>query len=1272
MVITLKTAEQPRGHLTANQGIAVTAVVILTTSVGTVPFSPAREVTFPTSLARTPLGTTGSACSQPRHIGAMGVSTQSLRGRPLAVLSAEGKPTKCFIDTGSQVTLIKRTVLNRLDPDGKLRQRSSDKVLRGVSGTPMHPAAEVTLRYDLGQNTVEHPTLMADLDFPGDVLIGIDLLRSLNFTLRSKANSSHGELVLGDCQYPVVFTEARSLKISLLTTTCSIATQTGSQSEREAITTENPDLQQPLEGAEVLADANTLGKHCEDTDDDSEPEMEWDDFVEDTLEVNEWDIESLTLPPSVAIATCDAALSFEASGNECTPPELEHLMEHQRQQINKLLKKYHQLFDGGEEAVGLIPGVCHTIETGDARPVCIRQWRLPQTTREAIRQQCDTMLRSGVIEPSTSPWLSPVVLVKKKDGRVRFCVDYRGLNAVTRKDSYPLPRIDALLDELGPATVFTTLDARAAYWAVEVDPSDRPKTAFTDGYRLFHFCRLPFGLATAPSTFQRTMNVLLTSVLGRHTLCYLDDIVIYSSEFEQHLQDLEETLQLLKTAGLKLNMAKCKFAVATINFLGFTISPSGVLPNQEKVAAIVQTPPPRTVREVRRFLGCTGFFRKHIPGYANITAPLHLILKKTQKWIWGPEQQAAFEELKQKLTSAPVLKQPDFDREFELHTDASSIAIGACLMQRADDNSPHAIAYYSRKLRDAETRYPAIDLEALSVVEGVRVFNSYLYGRHFIIYTDHRPLVHVFSKKTKSPRMTRFAHELSFLTFSIRYKEGPTNHVPDLLSRHVATLEEEQMLVTSTFKITDLLPEALAKQQLEDPQLIDLRRYLIDGVVPKKKLPLTLEEFEVKEGVIYRMRHLLDQTLYQLVVPASLKNSALKAAHLPPLASHPGIHRTYENAKSMFYWVNMFSDCKEYVEHCQVCQQMRGNPQAVPMGGAPLAEAPLERVSMDIFDLGQSIPVRYGLSIIDQHSRYLQVVPLRTVTATTVHRAFVDHWVTLFGPPRAIQTDNGSQFTSHLFNELCRMMRVSHHYTIRYHPQANGLVERTNWVIKSALTSLVSQRPRIWHQFVPELRLQVNSAIHRSTQEQPLYLVTGRHANFPVGLTNQVVFAENISLKERLQEARKAAVIASKRAREIYGKYYNRGKRENFIPDRGSLVWYFDHGRHTPLTGRWKGPARIITQLGPLAFEIRDIHTDVQRRAQLNHLKPFKSSAELSYSSEECDADVEDSDEFSEPEVPVSSSSLRSGRGAANPGAPLSLEPCHRTPGEPSSEDEML
>jgi len=787
-----------------------------------------------------------------------------------------------------------------------------------------------------------------------------------------------------------------------------------------------------------------------------------------------------------------------------------------------------------------------------------------------------------------------------------------------------------MIDELGPMNIFTTLDARAAYWSVEVEESDRPKTAFSDGYRLFQFRRLPFGLSTAPTTFQRTMNLVLSSVLGRHTLAYLDDVIVYSRSFSQHLKDLDETLQLLTMAGLKLNLQKCQFAATTIDFLGFTISPEGVSPNREKVVAISKTPPPRTVREVRRFLGATGFFRKHIPGYATIASPLHLLLKKGQAWSWGPKQQAAFNTLKEKLTSAPILRQPDFNREFELHTDASSIALGACLIQRDNQQIPHAIAYYSRKLRDPESRYPAIDLEALAVVEGVRVFDSYLYGRHFIVYTDHRPLVYVFSRKTKSPRMTRFAHDLSFYNFTIQYKEGPANCVPDLLSRQVAKLT-----------ITELSPEKLAEEQGADPQLADIRRYLTDGTLPKKKLPLPLNDFELKDGVLYRLKHLSDRICYQLVVPESLKNSALKASHLPPLASHPGVHRTFQNARSMFYWPNMLRDARRYVESCVACQQSRGNAQKVPMADTPLAQFPLERVSMDIMDFGPSVPVRWALSILDQHSRYLQIVPLRRTTAAAVHRAFMDHWVTIFGPPRVIQTDNGVQFTSNLFQELTKLMHATNHYTIRYHPQANGMVERTNRVVKSALTALVNNRPRVWHQFVPELRLQINSAIHRTTGEQPLYLLTGRHANFPIGLTNEAVFDENAKLQERLQEARRAAVEASKEARRIYGRYYDRGKKVEFQPTEGALVWYYEHrhrmGGLPPLTGKWRGPARILKRLGPVSFEIQDVTTEVQMKAHLNHLKAYHAPAELSYAADdevEDDEEVEDSDDAAAAEAP--------------------------------------
>lgn len=404
------------------------------------------------------------------------------------------------------------------------------------------------------------------------------------------------------------------------------------------------------------------------------------------------------LPPSQALAAIALAEEDQGpmAGREQTY-NLEHLDQPQRQDLQDLLCRYQVLFNGGETTIGHVPGIQHRIETGDAVPVCTRQWRLPQATREMI-QECATMLSAGVIEPSSSPWLSPVVLVRKKGGALRFCVDYRKVNAVTTADTYPLPRIDELIDELGPTDTFTTLDARAAYWSIEVHEEDRPKTAFSDGYRLFQFRRLPFGLSTVPMTFQRTMNLVLSPVFGRHTLAYLDDVVVYSKGFAQHLVDLEETLKLLVAGGLKLNAEKCSFAATTINFLRFTISPDGVAQDHSKVVAIADTPAPRTVEEICRFLGATGFFRRHIEGYATVAAPLHVLLKKGQQWKWEAEQQQAFEELKSRLVSAPVLKQPDFAQQFELHTDASSIALGAALIQRDDQGAPHAIAYYSRKL----------------------------------------------------------------------------------------------------------------------------------------------------------------------------------------------------------------------------------------------------------------------------------------------------------------------------------------------------------------------------------------------------------------------------------------------------------------------------------------------------------------------------------------------------------------------------------------------
>lgn len=908
---------------------------------------------------------------------------------------------------------------------------------------------------------------------------------------------------------------------------------------------------------------------------------------------------------------------------------LTHLPSESRSKLKEVLHRYPLLFSGDKTSIGTVPGVQHTIITSETRPICTRQWPLPHATRQVIKAECDEMLEAGVIEPSTSPWLSPVVLVKKKDGSVRFCVDYRNLNSITTPDTYPLPRIDELIDDLNSTSVFTCLDARAAYWSVEVKPEDRPKTAFSDGHRLFQFKRLPFGLATAPSTFQRTMNVILSPVLGRHTLAYLDDIVIYSASFDLHLQHLDETLSLLCKAGLKLNLSKCNFVKDKIRFLGFEVSGEGVAPDPSKVTCIAEMNAPKNVKGVRRFLGATGFFRKHIDGYATLAAPLTRLLKKDAPFAWGQEQEAAFKSLKQKLITAPILRQPDFTREFEIHTDASQIAIGAALFQRDDVGVPHAIGYFSRKLRNAESRYPAIDLEALAVVEGVRVFDPYVYGRRFKIYTDHRPLTYVFKRKTKSPRLSRYAHDLSHYQYELLYKQGAVNHVPDLLSRPCAAVD-----------ITQMDPAKLKEAQMADPLWSEVISYLQEKSLPKKRLPLALSEFELQQDVLYHTRHLPDRTIHQLVVPQSLRAMALKLAHGPPLAAHPGVHRTYLNLRNMFYFPNMLKESRLYVQACETCQRRRGNTQKAPLESLSAAKFPMERVSADITDLGLSTKgFRYVLSIIDHHSRFLQLIPLRNKTSATVTNAFLDHWVTLFGPPRYLLTDNGPEFTAGLFREVCHNLQVDHHFTIAYHPQSNGMIERTNRVVKDALAMLAEKEPRRWPKYLFTVRLGLNSSIHRSTNEQPLFLLLGRHMHFPVTNTNLIEFdnVEASEFQESMRKARDLATETARHAQETWARHYNKASRVAFSPTIGSLVMRRipPSVRDGPLGSRWAGPCRIVRKLGPVAFLLEDTAPpNTRRRAHINDLKPYVPPLELDFGPD----DPEPEDE------PVATTSVSKGK----------------------------
>ena len=393
-------------------------------------------------------------------------------------------------------------------------------------------------------------------------------------------------------------------------------------------------------------------------------------------------------------------------------------------------------------------------------------------------KQIDEMLKKDVIQPSSSPWASGIVMVTKKDGSKRFCVDYRKLNDITVKDAYPLPRIDAALDQLSGAGWFSCLDLNSGYWQVEVDEADRAKTAFVSRRGLFEFKTMPFGLCNAPATFERLMETVLAGLNWQICLIYLDDIIVVGKTFDDMIRNLDEVLQKLHEAGLKLKPRKCQLFAKRVDFLGHVISGEGIQTDPKKTQAVREWPRPESLHEVRSFLGFCSYYRRFIPKFAEISKPLHKLTEKNQKFLWTKECNAAFETLKEKMVSSPILAHPDFTKPFILDTDASDQAIGAVLSQRIEGKE-HVIAYASRTLTKSERRYCVTRKELLAVINFVKYFRHYLYGRAFTVRTDHGSLRWLMKFKNPEGQIARWLETLSSYEFKIEHRPGRVHRNAD-------------------------------------------------------------------------------------------------------------------------------------------------------------------------------------------------------------------------------------------------------------------------------------------------------------------------------------------------------------------------------------------------------------------------------------------------------------------------------------------------------------
>ena len=893
--------------------------------------------------------------------------------------------------------------------------------------------------------------------------------------------------------------------------------------------------------------------------------------------------------------------------------QIEHLESDQQERLATLLTSFQDVFALGPEELGTTDLVTHTIDTADHSPIRQPVRRTPFALRAQVDQMVMEMLEQKVIEPSTSPWASPIVLVRKKDGGVRFCVDYRKLNQITKLDEFPLPRIDDTLDLLSGARYFTALDLASGYWQVRMDPTSREKTAFTTYSGLYEFNKMPFGLVNAPATFQRLMESVLSGLARDKCLVYLDDILVIGKTIEEHNENLSRVLERIRSAGLRLKPKKCSFAQQSVEYLGHIISADGVRTDPKKLAAVRDFPQPSDVKTLRSFLGLASYYRRFVPNFASVAQPLHSLTKKDCPFVWTPDCQSAFEELKRLLTLAPVLSYPDFQKPFVLETDASGYGLGAVLAQRQEDGVIRPIAYASRSLQAHERNYGITELEGLGVVWAVKHFRPYLYGHSCDVFTDHQALKSLLNTPQPSGKLARWGMAIQELNLNILHRSGRTNANADALSRCPLPLQnsdtmsspnEGVLAVVTTGETTEEENEGqcLASLQRQDDGLSKLISYLEMGELPEddnlaKTFALTQSQYHIQDGVLY---HIQPDCTLRIIPPEVSREELFQKVHNGVFGGHLGEVKVHGELQRHYWWKGMRTDIARWTRGCLVCAtHSTGRAPRPPLTPLPVA-GPFDRVGVDVVQLPRSHDGnQYAVVYMDYLTKWPEVFPVPDQSAATVARLLVEEIVSRHGVPAEILSDRGRSFLSGLMKEVETLLGFHKVNTTAYHPQTDGLVERFNRTLISMLAKTAERGGRDWDRHLPYVLFAYRASPQSSTEESPFFLLYGRDPRLPVeAMLSPSTARTPINLKEYGSElvnrmsgawelARKSVEKAQKRQKVNYDK---KSHSSDFVV--GERVFLFKPAEKTgesrKLARPFHGPYRVI-ELGTNTARIRRV-----------------------------------------------------------------------------------
>lgn len=748
--------------------------------------------------------------------------------------------------------------------------------------------------------------------------------------------------------------------------------------------------------------------------------------------------------------------------------ETEHeLDEHQKKQLTEALKCFQWTSENKLGRTTLLEHEIEIIEGAKMRD--LPMYKYSPKVWETIEQELERYENLDVIEECTSEFASPLVPVKKSNGKTRVCLDSRKINSITKKDAYPMRNMNEIFHRLQKAKYFSIIDLKDAYFQIPLKESSRNYTAFRTPKGLFRFKVVPFGLKNAPFTMSRLMNKAMGFDLEPYVFIYLDDIVIATENLEEHFRLLKEVAKRLAKAGLTISVQKSRFCRRQVKYLGYLLTEEGLAIDSSKLEPILNYPRPKSIRDVRRLMGLMGFYQKFVNNYSHITTPITDLLQKSKKFKWTEAAEQALEELKSVLTSSPVLANPRYDLPFVIETDASQLAVGAALLQDHPEGK-RIIAYFSKKLSSTQRKYAATEKECLAVLLAIENFRHYVEGTNFKVITDAKSITWLFTitAANGNSRLLRWALKLQSYDFSIQYRKGKENILADCLSR----IETVQI-------IDDDYSELSNKIKANPEKFYDFK------IIGKKIYKLVENSTKIEDR----------RFLWKYYPPKRERNEIIQAAHDP---AHLGYDKTIGKLKEKFFWPGMNIETKKFCKECMPCKTAKStNINNVPPMGSQKqhCEQPWQFLTLDY--LGPFPPSGKTRStcllvVTDVFTKFILVQPFKQATASSLIKFLEQSIFLLFGVPQIVLTDNGSQFTSKVFKELLSHYGITHWLTPSYHPQVNNS-ERVNRVITTAIRATIKANHKMWADNIHNIANAIRNSVHESTKHTPYFLTFGRN-----------------------------------------------------------------------------------------------------------------------------------------------------------------------------------